>query len=597
VRYDATTLGNPQRLWFDRATTVEALTVSPDGRWLVTTHAPRLLRAGDPARVDSIVRLHDLSRRQPTRDLRTLSNLAYACAFSPDGRTLAVAGGDTQAIRLITDLVNPDNGLVVLQGQGQSVWDVGFDADSRTIGYARERPDRPGAAATYWAFNLATRAVASRNRDALSRARPELDGWRIAPVGPYALSVVAPGGGPGGFTIRLDEQMDRRWWSYSFIPPGPGHPRATVAVGCETGVAFYRRDDGVRTRFYAGHIGPVYCLAPSPDGRWLATGSSDQTVRLWTLAGCDVLAPLGADFGPGPAAGQRTVTRVEPRGFAEAAGLQVGDVIETYVIGTAFLPPEKFFARVGSVPPNTYIQFLVPRPIEVLGLTFTDHVPLGTTKRDSPALSFFPAVDGEWVLWTPQGYYDTSIAGDRRYLGWHINPPRLDPPRPTDYLAIEQFEREMRRPALLNRLIETADLLAALRAEPPAPEPAEQVATTQPPDLAIDQPGRPRAGPVVVEGASLPIHVVATSPGRPPIASIDYKVGGLLVSGLQLAVPAAQAENRRDLPVGLGRQIVSVIVRNVLGKERVERFEVEGRVPPPRPPRLVVVPIGVGRFA
>jgi WD40 repeat protein len=38
---------------------------------------------------------------------------------------------------------------------------------------------------------------------------------------------------------------------------------------------------GERLRTFAGHTTPATCLAFSPDGKWLASGSSDQTILIW----------------------------------------------------------------------------------------------------------------------------------------------------------------------------------------------------------------------------------------------------------------------------------------------------------------------------
>src|SRR5262249_53927388 len=122
-------------------------------------------------------------------------------------------------------------------------------------------------------------------------------------------------------------------WSASFVPPlVPGHPRPTIAVGTESGVAVFDLETGLRTRVYAGHSSPVVSLAPSPDGRWLASGSLDQTVMLYPLEGCDTRTPLGATFRPRPD-GILTVASVQPRSFAAAMGLLPTDLLVEVGVG------------------------------------------------------------------------------------------------------------------------------------------------------------------------------------------------------------------------------------------------------------------------
>ena len=68
-------------------------------------------------------------------------------------------------------------------------------------------------------------------------------------------------------------------------PAGAGASAPTVAVGSEAGVVIFDLETGRRTRVFAGHSGPVVSVVPSPDGRWLATSSLDQTILLYPLAG------------------------------------------------------------------------------------------------------------------------------------------------------------------------------------------------------------------------------------------------------------------------------------------------------------------------
>src|SRR5262249_1329493 len=132
-----------------------------------------------------------------------------------------------------------------------------------------------------------------------------------------------------------------------------------------------------------------------------------------------------------------------------------------------------------------------------------------TTRRDRPALNYFPGHDGEWIVWMPEGFYDTSIAGDRRLLGWHVNkvlppapaaPGAVPPPNriellPSVFHPIADYEKQLYKPEVINQLLQTGDLVRTLLGLQIPPDPMW-------PAIRILQPAG--AGPGVVVEATQP---------------------------------------------------------------------------------------------
>jgi len=66
--------------------------------------------------------------------------------------------------------------------------------------------------------------------------------------------------------------------AYTFTPNGQ-----TIISGGANGVLTAYQRNGTKIGDYIGHTGDVWAVAVSADGRFLLSGSADQTVRLWNL--------------------------------------------------------------------------------------------------------------------------------------------------------------------------------------------------------------------------------------------------------------------------------------------------------------------------
>jgi len=91
-------------------------------------------------------------------------------------------------------------------------------------------------------------------------------------------------------------------------------------------------------------------------------------------------------------------------------------------------------------------------------------VRLWNLKTRELLVSLFQGKDGEWVMWTPQGFYASSAAG-AELIGWQIN---HGPEHEAEYVTGAQLRRTLNRPDIVVKAIQLASAEEAVKQSPGA---------------------------------------------------------------------------------------------------------------------------------
>ena len=256
--------------------------------------------------------------------------------------------------------------------------------------------------------------------------------------------------------LRLKEQ-GLFTGAYAFIQDANKVPFA-VAIGTRTidGIFIYRIPEQAQAapvliRYFRDHHGLISDLSISSDQRYLASCSPDKMVKIWSLEGLS-RPPQQAIFGATAVLDPDNKVRIRDvikAGIFYARGLRENDVVMratniTVDENRLIEEPDQIASLLENHPAFSALDIWTERT----GTRFEDDqddvIRLNTGWE--PLLTLVSDKTNEWVLFTPEGSFDASIAEGDRLFGWQINqgvdkPPRFEP--------AEHLQKDFEKPEVI----------------------------------------------------------------------------------------------------------------------------------------------------
>jgi hypothetical protein len=238
---------------------VAALAFDRDGKWLA---------AGSYGQVV----VWDLETARPIKLLTNVLGAVNDLKFSPDGQTLAVAGGQPSAkgdVRLYR--VSDWKLLATLRGHDDVVFSVAFSPDGkRLVSASFDHTLRLWDVEKYQTIRTYT-----HHSDFVYAVAFSPSGKQIASASKdRTVQLFDAETGKGVFTFS---GMEQDVMAVAFRPDGKG----LVSSGFEPGIWWWNPETGEKVKMQGGHGIAVHELCFSKDGKRLLSAGADRTARTW----------------------------------------------------------------------------------------------------------------------------------------------------------------------------------------------------------------------------------------------------------------------------------------------------------------------------
>ena len=218
-------------------------------------------------------------------------------------------------------------------------------------------------------------------------------------------------------------------------------------------------------------------------------------------------------------------------------------------------------------------------------------VRLWNLKTRELIITLFRGADGEWVMWTPQGYYTGSPGADK-IVGWQIN---KGPANAADHVGADQLRTHLNRPDIVDKAIILASAEQAVREAPGTSFKLADLLSKPVPRFRIVSP----APGSTQRGGRVPIKI-AIEAVPDPIKAIRVHVNGRQVAEIATDIGSGgikAGEHTLDVPLGKDRNEVRVTLGNAIG-EKAETITLkhEGDGDLDKRGTLYILAIGIDRY-